>query len=134
MKFLHLIDNIIKFVKTKLNNYGSIYIYDPTGVVLIDKYIGYKQEASATIDANINSKNITRRYCKTVIGILNGDHIDPITEPNVSNSISHGMALSNIFCMCGQTPSDNDTFELFDNPEKIAYCDDSYIEYDENGK
>ena len=25
------------------------------------------------------------------------------------------------------------TFELFDNPEKIACCDDNYIEYNENG-
>ena len=25
------------------------------------------------------------------------------------------------------------TFELFDNPEQIACCDDDYIEYDEHG-
>ena len=51
-----------------------------------------------------------------MIGIINGDHIDPITEPNVSNSISHGMPLYNIFSM----PLHNDTLklELFDNPEK----------------
>ena len=128
----YTINNIINFVKYELNNYGSIYIYDPTGLVLIDKYIGYKQEALATIDGNINNTNISRRYCKTVIGIINGDHIDPITEPNVSNSISHGMPLLNIF----STPLKNETmtFELFDNPEKLACCDESYIEYDENGK
>ena len=102
-------------MKTQLHNYGTIYIYDPSGQQLIDKHIGYKQEATATIDNNINNTSISRRYCKTVIGIINGDHIDPITEPNVSNSISHGMPLCNIF----STPLRNETmtFELFDNPE-----------------
>ena len=42
------------------------------------------------------------------------------------------MPLLNIF----STPLKNETmtFELFDNPEKLACCDESYIEYDENGK
>ena len=127
----YTINKIIEFVKTQLNNYGTIYIYDPSGQQLIDKYIGYKQEATATIDNNINNTSISRRYCKTVVAIINGDHIDPITEPNVSNSISHGMPLCNIF----NTPVRNETmtFELFDNPEKIARCDDDCIEYDEHG-
>ena len=100
----------------KLNNYGTFRIHDPNGQVLLDNYVGYKQEAIARLDGNVNNTNIIRRYCKTVIGIINGDHIDPITEPNVSNSISHGMPLCNIF----STPLRNETmtFELFDNPEK----------------
>lgn len=127
----YTIHKTIEFVKTQLNNYGTIYIYDPSGQVLIDKHIGYKQEATATIDNNIHNTSITRRYCKTVIGIINGDHIDPITEPNVSNSISHGMPLCNIF----SAPPKNKamTFELFDNPEEIARCNENHIEYNDDG-
>jgi len=127
----YTINKTIEFVKTQLNNYGTIYIYDPSGQILIDKYIGYKQEATATIDNNITNTSISRRYCKTVIGIINGDHIDAITEPNVSNSISHGMPLCNIF----STPLRNEamTFEIFDNPEQIACCNENHIEYNDDG-
>ena len=121
---------IIEFVKTQLNDFGTIYIYDPTGQVLIDYYIGNKHEVSAILDNNINNKNISRRYCHTAIGILNCNHIDPITEPNVSKSISHGGVLSNIFSM--PVKNEQYTFELFNNPEKIACGDDTYNEYDEN--
>ena len=54
--------NIIKFFQTQLNNYGTIYIYDPTGQSLIDSYIGSKQQASATIDANVDDTTISRRH------------------------------------------------------------------------
>ena len=62
---------------------------------------------------------------------MNGSHIDPITEPNVSKSISHGGHL-HIFDM----PFKNDsfTFELYEHPEKIA-CDNdnTYNEFHDNG-
>ena len=63
------------------------------------------------------------------MGIINGDHIDPITEQNVKKSISNGERLR-IF----DIPFKNDdfTFELYEHPEKLA-CDDTYNEYNDDG-
>jgi len=88
------IDNILLFVKNEFENMASIYILDPTGHVIVGSYINSKTKTTINIDGTETLKRIENTA--TTAFILNGDHVDLITEPNIIKSLASG-SIPNLF-------------------------------------
>jgi len=129
------IENILLFVKNELENMASIYILDPTGHVIVGSYINSKTKITINIDGTEQLKRIENTA--TTAFILNGKHVDLITEPNIIKSLASG-SIPNLFETNLNT--DNLKHELFDHPEIIALQADfndvlgENKDYTENGK
>ena len=129
------IENILLFVKLELENKASIYILDPTGHVIVGSYINSKTKITINIDGTETLKRV--ESSTTTAFILNGNHVDLITEPNIIKSLSNG-SIPNLFETNLNT--DNLKHELFNRPEIIALQADfndvvgQNKDYTENGK
>jgi hypothetical protein len=106
------IKNILLFVEKELENKATIYILDPTGNHIIAKHTAVNQEATLTVDGDIH--NTKRIWSASSALIMNSNHVDLITEPNVLRSLATGTTprLFDVF-----NDSNDYTFELFKRPE-----------------
>ena len=81
------IGNILLFVNNELDDLASIYILDPTGHEIVGSYINSKSKNTI----NINGTEALKRIdTATTALILNSNHVDLITEPNIIKSLASG--------------------------------------------
>jgi len=81
------IGNILLFVKNELDDVASIYILDPTGHEVVGSYINSKAKTTINIDG---AEALKRVDTATTAFILNSNHVDLITKPNIIKSLASG--------------------------------------------
>ena len=76
------------FVKNEFEILASVYNLDPTGHVIVGGYVNSKSKITIDVDGAETLERI--KTTATTALILNGNHVDLITEPNIIKSLANG--------------------------------------------